>query len=417
MKIKLKIFYLISLFFLLSPTYCLAKSIRIDNISYNVEDILINDNYVYNAIDDTLTLKNANLKSIKTTSDLKIILEGKNYLNNDDSLLDGISAKKIEIIGNGSLTINSKKRGIVGEKILINYTNININSDKDAICTSSNNNYDFIINNSNINIETKEEVFNIVSSDIYLNNSNIQIESAEQLTSSFGKYTYINNTNLNIKKIKTVNYNSYYIYVNGNSDLYVYATNNSYSSIRYKLGENLKILGSLDNLNYQPITETSKDKYIKITNNFNSIIEKEKELLKRITELDEKENNLLDLENKLIYDKKKLKELENDLEKRNIDIKIQEENLLKQINDNTNLKLDLYKKEEELKNVENNLIKEKEDIENVCQNIDLYNKESINNIENPKTYDNLLINIIVLIISMILIIFTIVIKKKEVLDG
>ena len=59
MKNNLKIVYYIVLLIIINPTICFAKVIEIDNVSYEVSNILEKNNYIYDANQNTLTLKNA----------------------------------------------------------------------------------------------------------------------------------------------------------------------------------------------------------------------------------------------------------------------------------------------------------------------------------------------------------------------
>ena len=86
--------------------------------------------------------------------ELKIILEGNNYLINDNKSMDAIDGYKVEITGDGTLNIDSKRSGIIADQVLIKNTNVNVKSEKSSISSSSVYNYDLIVNNSNIMIES-----------------------------------------------------------------------------------------------------------------------------------------------------------------------------------------------------------------------------------------------------------------------
>lgn len=265
MNFKLKIIYILSLFILFNPSLCFAKSITIDGKYYQTDTIIEDENFTYNALEDTLTLKGINISYLKITNNLKIILEGDNFIENNNDF-PALSAYELEITGNGTLNINSINKGISCKKILLNNTNIKVKSQSSAFATSSTNNYDLIVNNSNLDVETTKEVFNVVNGNLYLNNSNINIENAFTLTGGFSLNTYIDNTSLNIKEIRGINSMGLSVYVQGNSKVYVHATNNLFLNKNYIIDDNLMILRSDDGINYESIINTSKDEYIKIIN-------------------------------------------------------------------------------------------------------------------------------------------------------
>ena len=158
---NLKISFILTLL-LLSPIICNAKTIEINSNIYEVEDTLETDSFSYDAKNNTLILNNASLKTIRTGSDLKIILIGENYLENNLKTINCIDVGNLKIVGDGKLNILSKKGGIVGTSIYIENSNIMINSSSNAFSSSSENNLDMIINNSNIEIISSTNAFNIV---------------------------------------------------------------------------------------------------------------------------------------------------------------------------------------------------------------------------------------------------------------
>ena len=73
--------------FTLNP---LAKEIIINDTSYEVSNSILKlDGLTYSPNNNLLTLTDANLNSIETTEDLKIILNGHNKLNNLNAVVIG----------------------------------------------------------------------------------------------------------------------------------------------------------------------------------------------------------------------------------------------------------------------------------------------------------------------------------------
>ena len=307
MKIKLKFIFCFFFLLFLTPKICFAKIIEIDRITYDVVDILDQETFVYDAKKDILTLKNANLKTIKTSNSLKINVEGENTLVNNDSSLDSIVAKDLVITGNGTLDIISNKAGIRGERIKIYGVNLSISSKNDAIASSSSCNFDLIIDNSNLNIKSDNNIFNVVSGNLYLNNSQVKILTGKYFVGGFTNDVYLNNTNLEIDKINSFRISSKKVFVNQNSKLSIHATNNYFLNKNYVIDDSLTMLTSMDGNTFLK-TQNKKDDYIKIfpTIEEDSLqIEKEKlmELEKKLQEqriyLQEKEKELNSLKNSL----------------------------------------------------------------------------------------------------------------------
>ena len=459
MKFSLKFVLFITLLLVISPTICLAKSIRINGNLYETDSILETNTYVYNANKNTITLKNANLSSLETENDLKFILQGENKIEGSGTL-DGIKAKSIVIEGSGSLEITNVKNGIYGTKITVNNTNLKINANN--YCFNSN--QDMIINNSKLVLKSQSKVFNVISNDLYFNNSKIEVVKTKNFVGNFLKNLYINNTTLNILENETLKYNQIPIYVNGLSKIMIKSTNNKFKNSNYVLGENLKMLGSSDGLNYQE-TINSSDSYIKIYNILDDsyieslkekikeledeltkktnelkkidedIIKKEKELDSIVDEFVKKENELNALKDSLVTKQENINNLELDLEnKKNVLVELDNKILVKtkelddlklNLNSLENLlktrKLEFEKLEKEYLRVEENLEKvnselilKKEELDNVLdtnKNI----KEDVDNIRNPKTFNDLTTWLSLLIVSFIGIV--VLFKKKRCIDG
>ena len=336
MKIKLKFIFCFFFLLFLTPKICFAKIIEIDRITYDVVDILDQETFVYDAKKDILTLKNANLKTIKTSNSLKINVEGKNTLVNNDSSLDSIVAKDLVITGNGTLDIVSNKRGIYSERVKIQGTNLSISSKNDAIASSSSCNFDLIIDNSNLNIKSDNNIFNVVSGNLYLNNSQVKILTGKYFVGGFTNDVYLNNTNLEIDKINSFRISSKKVFVNQNSKLSVHATNNYFLNEDYVIDDSLTMLTSMDGNAFLE-SKNKKDDYIKIfptVTQDNLQIEKEK-----LTEFEKK------LQEQSIY----LQEKEKELNSLKDALSLKETNLV-------NFEKSLNEKKEEMLSFEDSLV-------------------------------------------------------------
>ena len=462
---KKKIILIITLIFHLTINSSLveAKSILINNISREVEigETLITDQYEYDPSSNTIILKDANLRMIKTDDDLHVILKGNNNFDSKNEI--AISGKTVTISGDGTLNIVGNQRGIFGRKVIVNDTNISINT-KD-VCIFSHGELewnDLIINNSKLTLESYKSIFQTGIGNVYLNNSNILINRATNISTN---NIYLNNTNLKVYNINQVlPYNTNHFYINGNSNIFIESKNNNFLNENYLLGNNLKIQASNDNINYYDIKPEEHDKYIKIypsisyedlvskekdlntlkdllENTKLNLIEKEKELkllndrlILKEEELIKKEEMVLNIENILKTKENQLNDLETDLTsiKDNLDLKdnnlkTKEKELLNKKNDLDEKELylkkfeiDLNTKKQELLNFKINLDNKEKELEkrkgdlddaynNNCQNIE----ESINNIENPKTFDSFINSCILMIISLIVFVIIILIKRKD----
>ena len=336
MIIKLKFIFCFFFLLFLTPKICFAKIIEIDRITYDVVDVLDQETFIYDAKNDTLTLKNANLKTIKTSNSLKINVEGENTLVNDISNLDSIVAKDLIITGSGNLNIISNRKGIIGERIKIQGTNLSILSKSDAITSSSSYNYDIIIDDSNLNIGSEVNIFNVVSGNLYLNNSNIKILKGKYFVGGFTNDVYLNNTNLEIEEINSFRISSKKVYVNQNSKLYIHAIDNRFLNKNYIINDNLTMLTSLDGNIYSEL-KNEKDNYIKI---YPTVTESSLQIQKeKLTELEKK------LQEQSIY----LQEEEKKLNSLKDALSLKEANLV-------NFEKSLNEKKEEMLSFENILV-------------------------------------------------------------
>ena len=261
---KKQLLIILSVFFFAINPVCFAKTITIDSVNYNVEanNILKKDNFTYDPNQDLLTLYNDNLKTIHTTENLNIVLEGENTFINDN-IGTTIKAKNLEIKGKGNLKITSLGKGLEIAKFTLTNTNLSIDSQDVGIVASS---YDVIINNSTLEINSCEDAFRIIEKNLYLNNSKLKINS-KFLIGDFGKDIYVNNSNLNLKLQYGIRSSLIYLlYVNGNSNLFLETinSNNKFLVNNLVLDNNLKLLGSLDNKNYEEKFDYEKTKYIQI---------------------------------------------------------------------------------------------------------------------------------------------------------
>ena len=459
-KIKKVVIFFGLIIFGIIPTKSFAKEIVIDDIKYESDKIIEQDNFIYNPNTDTLTLTNANLNTIKTNENLKIVLIGNNYIVNDNITQIAISGKRIEIEGEGILILESVNSGISGEKITINRTNLKINSKHTPLTMLSTSNHDLIINNSNLELESEGEIFNIRKGNIYLNNSNIKIIKANDVLSTYTKNLYVNNTNLNILEAVTMNYNQELIYVDGNSYLKIKTTKNYFLDNNYVLGSKLNILSSDDDINYQEINPLKKSIYIKIYNQIDERLlnEKAEELKKQEQLLNNKENSLNIEFEKIISFEEELKKKEESLNQREINLNLNlnelketEEKLIEKEENLDQFEVDLLTEKENLNQLKLNLeteklevsrqqknIKEdllvlndfsisltkkeekilkKEDELNVLETTLEHNCPNVDYIKNPKTYDKFRTSISVLFFSVLGMIILVFFKRRGDVDG
>ncbi len=438
-----------------------ADEININDKIYQVDNskILRLDGITYDPNTNILTLENATLETIKIDDNLTIKLKGISKINNMNST-EAIRCKNLKIYGTdtGTLEINSINRGIDGNKIIVNNATISINC-KDVGFLAGDEGDFITINGSYLTLNCKSEGFRVFDGDLYINSSTIN-GKVSYLKGGFFKTSYINSSTINLTITKNPGYIERVFYINGDSNIFIYDSTANLLSQGYVLDDNLKMYYSYDNQTYQEGITTKKVSYLKINNNSNlnlreeKIKESEKNLNEREKslilqeefflneknnlyikekELLEKENNLVnkeqDLKNK--YDLKEqeyIKREETIKEEENI-IKIKQEKLLAlnnkiqedtKINENNkninfNQKQELLQYEEKLRNKEeylNNLnlelIRKEEDVKN---NNLLCKETTINNIENPKTFDDLKNSVILLAISLLG--FLVIIMKRR----
>ena len=443
----------------------LADEININDKVYQVanSEILRLEGLTYNPHDNVLTLENATLETIKIDDNLTIKLKGISKINNMKSP-EAIKCKNLKIYGseNATLEITSVNRGIDGKQIIVNNATITVNCEDVGFLASDPG--DFItINGSYLTLNCKSQGFRVFDGDLYVNSSTIK-GTVAYLKGGFFQTSYINSSDINLTITKNPGYIGRVFYINGDSNIFIYDPTTNLLTKGYIIDDNLKMYYSLDNQNYQEGATTKKVSYLKINNKDNlnlreeeikanektlmekeklfldketnltlkekELLEKEKNLVNKEKNLSEKEKNLLDLKNKLnLKDQEFIKKEEN-IKKEEKIIKIKQEKLLalsnqiqeeikiNENNKNINLKQKqellkyeetLKSKEEYLNNLNLELIRKEEDVKN---NNLLCKENATNNIENPKTFDDLKSSVILLVLSLLG--FLVIIKRRKI---
>lgn len=443
----------------------LADEININDKVYQVanSEILRLEGLTYNPHDNVLTLENATLETIKIDDNLTIKLKGISKINNMKSP-EAIKCKNLKIYGseNATLEITSVNRGIDGKQIIVNNATITVNCEDVGFLASDPG--DFItINGSYLTLNCKSQGFRVFDGDLYVNSSTIK-GTVAYLKGGFFQTSYINSSDINLTITRNPGYIGRIFYINGDSNIFIYDPTTNLLTKGYIIDDNLKMYYSLDNQNYQEGATTKKVSYLKINNKDNlnlreeeikanektlmekeklfldketnltlkekELLEKEKNLVNKEKTLSEKEKNLLDLKNKLnLKDQEFIKKEENiKKEEKIIKIKqekllalsnqIQEETKINENNKNINLKQKqellkyeetLKSKEEYLNNLNLELIRKEEDVKN---NNLLCKENATNNIENPKTFDDLKSSVILLVLSLLG--FLVIIKRRKI---
>lgn len=443
----------------------LADEININDKVYQVanSEILRLEGLTYNPHDNVLTLENATLETIKIDDNLTIKLKGISKINNMKSP-EAIKCKNLKIYGseNATLEITSVNRGIDGKQIIVNNATITVNCEDVGFLASDPG--DFItINGSYLTLNCKSQGFRVFDGDLYVNSSTIK-GTVAYLKGGFFQTSYINSSDINLTITKNPGYIGRIFYINGDSNIFIYDSTTNLLTKGYIIDDNLKMYYSLDNQNYQEGATTKKVSYLKINNKDNlnlreeeikanektliekeklfldketnltlkekELLEKEKNLVNKEKTLSEKEKNLLDLKDKLnLKDQEFIKKEEN-IKKEEKIIKIKQEKLLalsnqiqeeikiNENNKNINLKQKqellkyeetLKSKEEYLNNLNLELIRKEEDVKN---NNLLCKENATNNIENPKTFDDLKSSVILLVLSLLG--FLVIIKRRKI---
>ena len=353
---KLKICFLILLVFGIIPTICNAKTIAINNKTYNVETILETDTYVYNALEDTLTLNNANLETIRSDSYLKINLVGENTLSNKGC--PAIEAYNLEIIGNGSLTISTDYTAIHGTTLKINDATIKVNSSNFAFSSSN----DLYINNSNIIASASYCIFDVSDSNVNIDNSSVIVNNTHYFVDTFTKELFIKNSNVSILECDMYRFMGYNTYISGNSTLNIYAKENKLPNRFYVLEGKISFLGSNDDITYYDISE-SNDKYLYIkivTKNpddyLNELKDFEEQLIKKEQQLKLYEEYLQQMEKTIQEETNKLNIREGELNSLYNELLIIDNSLQEKKENLDELQKNLSIKEQILTNIEQKLL-------------------------------------------------------------
>ncbi len=381
---KKNILLILGLVIFCIPNICLAKTITIDNQEYSTSSIIQNENFTYDAAFNTLKIKNMTFKTIETAEDLKIILEGNNYLTNSnvDSNYAVISANSLEITGDGTLSVSTTGRFISCLKLVINNTNLKVNSSGNIFSNklpSENIGYDTIINNSTLELETLENVFNQLNTNTYITNSNINVLKAKKVDGGINKF-YIINSKMKVEEVNTFSFSGN-VYLNCNSDFFVHALNNKLPNKNYFIDATLKALESSDGSTWNDINSSSKPNYLKIfpeegTGTLNTELKKfEEELKNKEKALNSLESELQERNQALENKSQALNERENSLNLKEQELYDKENNLNERDKFLNNYSLKLHAYEEELKNKTLELEEERNNLNTLSSGLMLKEEE------------------------------------------
>ena len=379
---------IISLLLFLTPTICFAKTIKINNINYNVDSVLELDGVKYDSLNDTITLNNANITNIQTDEDLKVILIGNNTITNNRTVSECIRGKHVQIEGNGTLNLICNSRGIYANTLEI--TNTTIYGDvltSMFVITGTDTN--MIINNSNVIFKSKSIGFNIVDGDLLVKDSNVIISNIISLGGDTINNINIVNSNLDIVESEMV-LNNQKLYIDNDSKVFMYSKNGIKIDC---LVNSISYLGSSDNVNYHDGILT-EDKYLKVNidnklDEYNNLLKEKEYLEKENIELKNKEKEINYLENELNNKNNELESKKIELLELDESLSIKEEELMnkeKKLNDSNNEVLSLTNsiealnniltsKDNELNNMEFDIEKERNEIDSLKRYISLKEKE------------------------------------------
>lgn len=381
---KLKLSFVISLLLIFMPSICMAKTIKIDRKNYNTDSILEQDGFIYNAIEDTLILENANLETISISSDLKIILKGENSIKtNLTENFPSIEAKNLVITGDGLLNIDSSGIGVKSTILNIIDTNLNINSSGYNFISKS----DIKVSNSILNVSSdKNSIFNPVDSNIYLNNSQVIVHKTKDFINGFGHEMYVNNSDIEILEGDSFRNNFYNTYISGNSKIYCYCKKNQYWMQFYKIMEDDFILmGSNDNQIYYDVTNYNDVPiYTRIVTRTKDKID-DLSILK--DEICKKEEDLLEKEHELGSKEQELNQLKQELGSKEQELSVTIKNLVLREEDYKNQKEELDLKNKELQE-RIDIIKDKEKQNNIFESSLNYKEKEIKSLQDDYLKDN-----------------------------
>ncbi len=381
---KLKLSFVISLLLIFMPSICMAKTIKIDRKNYNTDSILEQDGFIYNAIEDTLILENANLETISISSDLKIILKGENSIKtNLTENFPSIEAKNLVITGDGLLNIDSSGIGVKSTILNIIDTNLNINSSGYNFISKS----DIKVSNSILNVSSdKNSIFNPVDSNIYLNNSQVIVHKTKDFINGFGHEMYVDNSDIEILEGDSFRNNFYNTYISGNSKIYCYCKKNQYWMQFYKIMEDDFILmGSNDNQIYYDVTNYNDVPiYTRIVTRTKDKID-DLSILK--DEICKKEEDLLEKEHELSSKEQELNQLKQELGSKEQELSVTIKNLVLREEDYKNQKEELDLKNKELQE-RIDIIKDKEKQNNIFESSLNYKEKEIKSLQDDYLKDN-----------------------------
>ncbi len=381
---KLKLSFVISLLLIFMPSICMAKTIKIDRKNYNTDSILEQDGFIYNAIEDTLILENANLETISISSDLKIILKGENSIKtNLTENFPSIEAKNLVITGDGLLNIDSSGIGVKSTILNIIDTNLNINSSGYNFISKN----DIKVSNSILNVSSdKNSIFNPVDSNIYLNNSQVIVHKTKDFINGFGHEMYVDNSDIEILEGDSFRNNFYNTYISGNSKIYCYCKKNQYWMQFYKIMEDDFILmGSNDNQIYYDVTNYNDVPiYTRIVTRTKDKID-DLSILK--DEICKKEEDLLEKEQELSSKEQELNQLKQELSSKEQELSVTIKNLVLREEDYKNQKEELDLKNKELQE-RIDIIKDKEKQNNIFESSLNYKEKETKSLQDDYLKDN-----------------------------
>ncbi|MBQ8892641.1 MAG: hypothetical protein IJ068_07260 [Bacilli bacterium] len=347
-----KIMMCLMLFFI--PSICFAKTIKINSISYEVNDYLTLDGLYYNAINDNLILTNAKLKNIKSDYDLNITLVGNNTITSTKYPYC-ISAKNVTINGLGILNLNSVLNGINASSLVVSDGIIYGSVTKNLFYINEDST-NLTINNSKIIFDSKEEGFYVKNGNVNINDSTIIAKQIKQLTDDSNNNVYLNNSKLFVLEETNFGSNSS-IHIDDNSKIFINSLNGINSG---RLDYNQVYLGSVDDKLYHEGIVTG-DKYLKINmenvEEFLDIEEEKIELDKKLIELKVKEDELIKLE-------QELNDRQNELNERQPSSNDQEMEIQNLNNYIENQKLEIQELKTYIQNQESDLLNQKNILEN-----------------------------------------------------
>ena len=442
-----------------------SEILRLEGLTYNPHDnVLTLENATLETvkIDDNLTIKLKGISKINNTKSSEAIkCKNLKIYGSDNATLEitsinrGIDGKQI-IVNNATITVNCEDVGFLARDpeshITINGSHLTLNCKSQGFRVFDG---DLYVNSSTIKGEVaylKGGVF-LTS---YINSSDINLTITRN-PGYISRVFYINgDSNIFIYDPTTNLLTKGYI-IDDNLKMYYSLDNQNYQEGSTTKKVSYLKINNKDNLNLREeeikanekalaekektltekeksLTEKEKlflDEKTNLTLKEKELLEKENNLVNKEKTLTEKEKNLLDLKNKFNLKDQEFIKREENIKKGEKIIKIKQEKLLalsnqiqeetkiNENNKNINLKQKqellkyeetLKSKEEYLNNLNLELIRKEEDVKN--DNL-LCKENATNNIENPKTFDDLKSSVILLVLSL-LGFLVIIIKRRKI---